>query len=306
MHDHSHAGHAHHGGHPPRDFGRAFAIGIALNLVFVVVEAGFGFFSNSMALIADAGHNLSDVLGLVIAWIGVALARRAPTRQFTYGYRRSTILAALINALVLLVAVGGICWEAIARFADPPPVAGWTVILVASAGIVINTATALLFVAGRKSDLNIRGAFLHMAADAAVSGGVVVGGLVILLTGYHWIDPVASLVIAVVIVAGTWGLLRDAVRMTMDAVPASIDPQAVRAYLADLPGVSDVHDLHIWSMSTTETALTAHLVMPGGQPPDSFLADIAQILAERFGIGHPTLQIEADGNFCRFARSEVV
>lgn len=302
MHGHSHQahGHAHGHSHAPASFGRAFAIGIVLNLAFVAVEAAYGFMAGSMALLADAGHNLSDVLGLVIAWVGASLARRSPSLRFTYGLKSSPILAALINALLLLVAVGAIAFEAITRLGDPRPVAGGTVIIVASIGIVINTVTALLFARGRKGDINIRGAFIHMAADAAVSAGVVVGALVMMATGAAWIDPAMSLVIAAIILWNTWGLLAEAVKMSLDAVPSGIDPQAVEAMLASLPGVTHVHDLHIWPMSTTETLLTVHLVMPAGHPGDAFLFDAQHRLAHDFHIGHATIQVElSDAGDCR-------
>lgn len=304
-HDHSHNSDSH--SHAPADFGKAFAIGIALNIAFVILEAAFGVISNSMALIADAGHNLSDVLGLVVAWIASILARRRPTTRYTYGLRGTSILAALFNAIFLLVATGAIAWEAVLRLFDPQPVAGPTVMAVAAAGIVVNGFTAWLFASGRKDDLNIRGAYLHMAADAAVSAGVVVAGLVIYLTGWLWLDPLVSLAIAVVIVAGTWGLLRDSVAMSLAAVPAGIDPAEVRAMLAGRPGVSRVHDLHIWSMSTNEVALTAHLVIPSGHPGDSFLHDLAEELKAHHGIGHVTLQIETDADSaCTLAPDHVV
>jgi len=289
-HSHSH-GHSH--GH-----GRAFAIGIILNLAFVVVEATYGFLSGSMALVADAGHNLSDVLGLVLAWGAATAARRPASARYTYGFKSSTILAAMANAGLLLVAIGAILFETLNRFAEPPPVQGHTMILVAGIGIVINAATALMFMRGRHGDLNIRGAFLHMVADALVSLGVVVAGVAILWTGQRWIDPVTSLVIVAVIAWGTWGLLKDSVKMGLLAVPDGVDEAAVRAYLAGLPGVGAIHDLHIWPMSTTETALTAHLVMPGGHPPDVFLHDIAHALEDRFGIAHATIQVHlaSDGH----------
>lgn len=304
-HDHSSHDHLSHG-HAPPDFGTAFAIGIGLNTAFVVIEAAFGVWSNSMALIADAGHNLSDVLGLVVAWVASILSRRRPSARFTYGLRGSSILAALFNAIFLLVATGAIAWEAVLRLFEPQPVAGPTVMAVAAAGIVVNGFTAWLFAAGRKHDLNIRGAYLHMAADAAVSAGVVLAGLVIYLSGWLWLDPLVSLVIAAVIVAGTWGLLRDSIAMSLSAVPSSIAPDDVRALLAAQPGVSHVHDLHIWSMSTNEVALTAHLVMPSGHPGDGFLRDVADALKARHGIGHVTLQIEMDANACALASDHVV
>ena len=283
-HDHAHAG----------SFDRAFAIGIALNIAFVAIEALYGFLADSVALLADAGHNLSDVLGLALAWGGATLAKAPPSKRFTYGLAGSTILAALGNAVLLLVALGAIVLEAIQRFAAPPEVAGATVSVVAAIGILVNGGTALLFARGRKGDINIRGAFLHMAADAAVSAGVVIAGLVIWHTGIGWVDPVTSLVIAAVIFWQTWGLLRESVEMSLAGVPRRIDFDAVGGALASLPGVAGTHDLHIWPMSTTETALTAHLVMPRGHPGDAFLADTQAMLHDRFGIAHATLQIETD------------
>jgi cobalt-zinc-cadmium efflux system protein len=289
-HEHSHGGLAH--SHAPANFGRAFAIGTALNLGFVIVQVIFGLWANSLALLADAGHNFGDVIGLVLAWWASHLERREPTPQRTYGLGRSSILAALANAILLLVAVGGITWEAMRRFSDPPPVAGGTVIAVATIGILINAGTALLFLRGRKDDLNVKAAFLHMLADAAVSLGVVFGGLFIVLTGMRWIDPLISLLINVVIVFGTWGLLRDATNLALDAVPAGIDHAKVRAYLEGLPGVTKVHDLHIWALSTTKTALTAHLVRPSSTPGDDFLARACETLRDVHGIAHATLQVE--------------
>ena len=301
-HDHHHhAGHSHsHGGHvhAPASFGTAFGVGIGLNIAFVVVEAGYGLAANSLALLADAGHNLSDVFGLLIAWVAVLLGRRAPSSRYTYGLRGSSILAALLNGLLLMLAAGGIAWQAVARFADPQPVASGTVMAVAAIGIVINTGTALLFARGRKGDINIRGAFLHMMADAAVSAGVVIAGLAILYTGWNWLDPAVSLAIVLVIVWSTWGLLREALAMVLNAAPAGIDTAEVARSLARLDGVAAVHDLHIWAMSTTETAMTAHLVMPQGNPGDTFLHDAAAMIRDRFGIGHTTLQIERDSVAC--------
>ena len=289
---HAHDHHAHD--HAPRDFGRAFAIGTALNLGFVVVEAVYGMLAGSMALLADAGHNAGDVLGLLIAWAAATLGQKGPRGRYTYGFRSSTILAALLNALLLLVASTVIAAEAIRRFADPAPVAGGTVMAVAGIGIVINAATALMFMRGRHDDLNINGAFLHMAADAAVSAGVVIAGFLILHTGLHWIDPVTSLAIVAVIVASTWGLLRDSVAMSLHAAPPGVDPAAIAAFLQEQPGVADLHDLHVWPMSTTETALTVHLLVPAGYPGDAFTAQLAASLKGRFGIDHATVQIETD------------
>jgi cobalt-zinc-cadmium efflux system protein len=293
--------------HAPRNVGTAFAIGIGLNLTFVAVEFVYGVLGNSMALLADAGHNLSDVLGLIIAWVASVLTKRPPSSRYTYGLGGSSILAALFNAVILLLAVGAIAWESILRLFSPEPVASITVMTVALVGIVINGLTAWLFASGRKGDLNIRGAFLHMAADAAVSAGVVVAGVVILFTDWAWVDPLTSLAIVGVIVWGTWSLLRDSFAMSVDAVPGAIDPQAVRRFLESCPGVSAVHDLHIWPVSTTENALTAHLVLPGGHPGDEFLTSAATELKRQFGIGHTTLQIEVnEDTACRLAPDHVV
>jgi len=295
---HNH-GHGHHGhNHAPSNYNRAFIVGITLNVGFVAVEVLFGFLSNSLALLTDAGHNLSDVLGLVVAWLASWLGSRRPTQRYTYGFRRSSILAALLNACFLLVAMGAIAWEAIQRFSSPTPVNGTTVIGVALVGIVINGITALMFMSGREKDLNIKGAFLHMAADALVSLGVVLAGIAILTTGWLWFDSVISLIIVVVIVAGTWNLLRDSINLALDAVPPGIELFAVRTYLEELPGVVGLHDLHIWAMSTTETALTAHLVMLTGNPGDAFLSRIRMELHDKFGIEHTTIQVET-GNFLR-------
>ncbi len=287
--DHDH-GHHHHG---PADYGLAFAVGISLNVVFVGIEAVFGYWAHSLALLADAGHNLSDVLGLLIAWGALHLAKTRPTERRTYGLRRSSILAAVFNAVVLLIAIGAIAWEAVGRFVHPAPVAGATVMVVAGIGIVINGLTAALFASGRKSDVNIEGAFLHMAADAAVSVGVLVAGAVILYAGWTWLDPVVSLLIVLVIAIGTWDLLRRSFDLAMDAVPAHIDPAAVRDYLSALPGVSDIHDFHIWAMSTTETALTAHLIRSVPELDDAFLHDVSERLHHEFHIHHVTIQIES-------------
>lgn len=300
---HGHAGHA----HAPKDFGLAFAVGVTLNFGFVLVEAIYGLLSNSMALLADAGHNFSDVLGLLIAWGATILAKRKPGGRYTYGLRSSSIVAALFNALLLLIAIVVIAYEALGRLALPEPVAGSTVITVAAIGIVINTATALLFMRGSKNDINIRGAFLHMAADAAVSAGVVVAGFVILATGWLWIDAAVSLVIVTVIAIGTWGLLRDSVNMSLHASPSGIDPDEVAKFLRQRPGVSDLHDLHIWPMSTTETALTVHLILPGGYPGDGFAHGIAADLQARFAIDHTTIQIEIEaGTDCKLEPDHVV
>jgi len=302
--DHDHAGHTHE---PPSN-NAAFAIGVILNLGFVVVEVLYGLSAHSLALISDAGHNLSDVFCLLLAWGAMHLTRTAPTKRRTYGWRRSSIMAALINAVILLVVVGGITVEALRRLGHPPEVAGGTVMAVAAIGIVINTISALLFLSGRKRDLNLKGAFLHMAGDAAVSLGVVIAAFAIRLTGWHWLDPAASLAIGAVIVWGTWGLLRESINLSMDAVPSEIDPHAVEDYLTNLAGVTAVHDLHIWAMSTREVALTVHLVMDEPPRNDLFLHNVSDVLRDRFGIGHATTQIEC-GNCerdCRQAPVHVV
>jgi len=293
-HDHGH-GHAHgHGhSHAPANFDRAFAIGITINILYVLGEATAGLWTGSVALLADAGHNLSDVLGLAVAWGGATLARTRPTKRFTYGLKGSTILAALANALLLMIALGAIVLEAAQRFNAPPPLAGLTVSMVAGLGIVVNAVTAWLFAGGRHGDVNIRGAYLHMLADAAVSAGVVVAGVVIWWTGIGWIDPLVSIVIAALIFWQTWGLLRETVEMSLAAVPRGIDYDRVQAALLGLDGVTAVHDLHIWPMSTTEPILTAHLVMPAGHPGDAFLDGVHELLHARFGIGHATLQVES-------------
>ncbi len=305
---HSHTGHDHGHAHGPHNYGRAFAIGIFLNTAFVAIETFYGIQSHSLALLSDAGHNLSDVLALLLAWVAGTLATRKPSPRFTYGLRSSTILAALINACVLLVVMGGIGWEAIQRLTHPVLVDSGIVMAVAAVGVAINTATALLFMAGRHHDLNVRGAFLHMAADAAISLGVVLTGWGMLVTGWLWLDPLVSLILVAVIVVSTWSLLRESAGLALHAVPAGIDPTAIRAYLAVLPGVREVHDLHIWAMSTTANALTVHLVMPDGYPGDVFLAQISCELHERFHIEHPTLQVEiGDPQYpCALASDHVV
>jgi cobalt-zinc-cadmium efflux system protein len=312
-HDHDHHDHAHghhdHGGHGhhhgPASYDRAFAIGVALNAGFVAAEVVFGLAANSMSLLADAAHNLGDVLGLLLAWGAAWLSRRPPTAQRTFGYGRSSILAALINATVLLIGVGAIGVEAVQRLLAPQPVGETTVMVVAAIGILINGGTALLFMRGRENDLNIRGAFLHMASDAVVSLGVVIAALLIRLTGLLWIDPVTSLAIVVVITVGTWGLLRDSVNLAMDAVPGGVAPDAVREHLAAQPGVSEVHDLHIWGLSTTETALTVHLVCNETAARPHQMAHELQV---RFGIGHATVQVETheDAEMCRLRSDSVV
>ena len=294
-HDHHHHGHD----HEAADFGRAFAIGIGLNAVFVVVEAGCGFYADSLALLTDAGHNLGDVLGLVVAWGASRLSQWQPTPRFTFGFRKSSVLAALLNALFLLVSIGAISWEAVGRLREPAQVQSATMIAVAAVGIVINTATALLFMRGRKGDLNIRGAFLHMLADAAVSAGVVVAGLLIAWTGAMVIDPLVSLAIAGVILAGTWSLFRESVSLALDAVPPAVDAAAVEAYLKGLPEVREVHHLHIWGLSTTDVAMTAHVVLADPALNNGLLARIHDELHERFGIEHATIQLEShQGDLC--------
>ena len=301
QHDHSHA-------HGPQSFGKAFLIGIALNTAFVIAEWLFGVAAHSLALLADAAHNLGDVLGLLLAWGAMLLGRRRPDARYTYGLRGSSILAALVNAIALLLVTGGLAWEAIHRLADPQPVQGLIVIAVALAGVVVNGVTAWLFMAGSKTDLNVRGAYLHMAADAAISLVVAVAGGVVMVTAWLWLDPLLTLGVAAVIVWGTWDLLKQSLRLALQAVPAHIDAFAVRTYLAGLPGVTQVHDLHIWAMSTTENALTAHLVMPRGHPGDSFLQQACREIESRFNIHHVTLQLEMSDTdlACALAPDHVV
>lgn len=303
-HDHGHdAGRGH--AHAPASFDRAFAIGIALNLAYVAVEAWYGWRTGSLALLADAVHNLSDVAGLVLAWGGALAGQLRPDARHTYGWQRASILAAFANALLLLVAMGALAWEAVQRFAQPVPVPGGTIVAVAAVGIVVNTLTALLFLRGRESDLNIRGAFLHMVADAFVSLGVVVAGALTLAFGWAWLDPVTSLVIAAVIVVGTWSLFRQSLHLLFDGVPERIDLREVERELAALPGVARVSDLHVWATATTRTALTAHLVVPGEPPGDDFYRDACARLCERFDIGHVTLQVtrEPAGFACEWPRA---
>ena len=306
-HDHG-TGHGHHhhvNHHGPQDHGRAFAIAVALNLAFVIAEVAAGLLSGSMALLADAGHNLSDVLSLLMAWGASVLSRRPPSARFTYGLKNSSILAAMANAALLWLALGAILIETIRRFSNPAQVDGTAMMIVAAIGIAVNALSAMLFARGRKTDLNLRAAFVHLMADAAVSAAVVVAGLAVILTGLPWIDPLTSLGITAVIAWGSWGLLRDSLKMGLLAVPDRIDERQVRAHLAALPGVAGVHDLHIWPMSTTETALTAHLVMPDGHPGDGFLQQLASDLEHRFGIDHPTVQIETGGG-CALADAGTV
>lgn len=278
--------------HNFQNYNKAFGFGIALNIIYIIVEVVYGLLINSMALLADAGHNFSDVLGLILAWGGAYLAQTAVTKSRTYGLRKATVLAALFNAIILLIAVGAITIEAIRKISDPAPIGGTTMMIVAGVGVIINTLTALLFMKGQEKDINIKGAFLHMAADAGVSLGVVAAGFLINITGLYLLDPIISLVIVVVITVGTWGLLRDSFHLSMDAVPKEIDFEKVQAYLNSLDGVKEVHDLHIWAMSTTETALTAHLVMPDGEQDDKFLGKICRTLDNQFGIEHSTIQVE--------------
>ena len=294
-HDHEHgradSGQRIHSHQPPSN-NFAFAVGVALNFGFVAVEVVYGIAANSLALLSDAGHNLSDVFALLVAWGAAHLSKSAPTKHRTYGLRRTSILAALVNAVVLLIVVGAVVWEAIGRLFQPEEVATGTIIAVAAVGVVINTATALLFLSGREHDINIRGAFTHMASDAAIALGVVIAGVAIQVTGWTWLDPASGILVSAVIVWGTWDLLRDSVNLALDAVPGGVNPHAVETFLAGLPGVRAVHDLHIWGMSTTEVALTAHLVMPEPPKDDHFLNRTCKELQGRFRIGHVTLQIE--------------
>jgi cobalt-zinc-cadmium efflux system protein len=280
----------HDRGHAPASFNRAFAVGISLNIAFVAVEAFYGWKIDSLALLADAGHNLSDVAGLVLAWGGALAGRLRPDVRHTYGWKRASILAAFINALLLLVAMGSLAWEAVHRLSSPTPIEGITIMVVAGIGIVVNTVTALMFMRGRERDLNIRGAFLHMAADALVSAGVMVAGGLVLWFGWTWLDPVVSLVIAAVIVIGTANLLKQSLHLMFDGVPEGVDLKAVQALLEALPGVARVHDLHVWAMGTSDIAITAHLVMPDGGADDAFLQDATRQLHDRFGIEHATIQ----------------
>ena len=312
-HDHTHSdvGHAHGVGghsHAPMSFGRAFVLGIALNVAYVIAEALYGVAAHSLALLADAGHNLGDVLGLAAAWTAAMLARRRPSGRFTYGLGRTSVLAALGNAVVLLVITGGIAWEAIRRLMEPKPTGSIIIMVVAAVGIAVNGATALLFMAGRKGDLNIRGAFLHMAADALVACGVVIAGGLILLTGWLWLDPAVSLVVSLVIVVGTWSLLRESLNLSLDAVPPGVERTKVEDYLNGLPGVIEVHDLHIWGLSTTESALTAHLVFSNGTGNETLLPQLCAEVKKRFGIGHATIQLETPelARLCALRSDDVV
>jgi cobalt-zinc-cadmium efflux system protein len=303
-HDHGAPGHS----HAPASFGKAFAVGTALNSAFVAAQVFYGLAAHSVALLADAVHNLGDVLGLLLAWAAATFVQRQPTLLRTYGWGRSTILASLINAVILLLSCGGIAVEAIGRFNDSHPVEAGTVMWVAALGIVINGATALMFMQGRKNDMNVRGAFLHMSADAIVSAGVVVAGFLIQLTGWHWLDPATSLVIVAVIMVGTWSLLRDSVNLAMDAVPDGINPETVEIALKALPGVTEIHDLHIWGLSTTQTALTAHMVRDDAADSDSLIQKACALLREKFDITHATLQLESgqSAEICTLRSKDVV
>lgn len=296
----------HHHAHAPESFGAAFAIGTALNLALVIAEVAFGLLSNSIALVSDGVHNFSDVLGLLLAWGGSWLAARRPTPSRTYGFRRASILAALANAALLLLATGGLIVEAAQRLSDPAPVATDAVLWVAAVAIVVNLGTALMFLRGSDRDLNIRGAFLHMMGDAGVSLGVLVAALVIGRTGWFWLDPAVSVVVAFVVLWSGWDLMRGALDLALDAVPSTIDRAAVEDYLTSLPGVTEAHDLHIWAMSTTETALTVHLLRPGAGIDDAFLATVAHELEHRFGVQHATIQLEIGALPCRFAPDHVL
>jgi cobalt-zinc-cadmium efflux system protein len=315
-HDHDACGHAHahtHGhGHAhglaPDQFDRAMAVGVGLNTLFVIIEAASGLWGGSLALMADAGHNAGDVIGLLLAWGASRLARRPPSRRYTWGFRRTTIYAALANAVLLLTACGAIVWEAWHRLQSPEPVAGPVMIAVAAVGVAINTLTALLFMRGRERDANLRGAFLHMAADAAISAGVVLAGIAIMLTGRTWIDPLVSMVITLVIVVGTWDLFRESIDLSLDAVPRGIDPDAIKEALAAVPGVVEVHDLHVWAASTSEVSLTAHLVVPDKDLHESALSAATTLLRDRFRIAHTTIQLEREdaGQACVQRPAEVL
>lgn len=304
---HDHAHHDHHHA-PPTGSSLPFAIGIGLNLAFVVVEVVFGVTSHSLALVADAGHNFGDVLGLGLAWGATALATVKPSTRRTFGFRRATIVASAINAAILLFVTGGLTWEAIQRLLSPQPAAGKTMIAVALVGAVINAVSALLFMRDRKSDLNLQAAFAHLAGDAALAVGVAIAGALILVTGKVWLDPAVSIGLAIAIVAGTWSLLRKSMNLMLDAVPDGIDPEDVKKFLAALPAVIEVHDLHIWAMSTTETALTAHLVMPRNSCEPAFLANVCKDLRHKYRIDHSTLQLDPDDapRPCALAADEVV
>ena len=306
-HNHNDQHHHDHHHHQVSNYNFAFAIGILLNTLFVVIETGYGIMAGSLALIADAGHNLSDVLGLLLAWGASLLATKAATEKRTYGFRKVTIMASLISSVFLLVALGGIAWEAINRFANPSPVEGMTVIVVAAIGVVINTATALLFMSGQKHDLNIRGAFLHMIADAGVSLGVVIAGAIIMFKGWLLIDPAISIFIVAIILIGTWSLLRDSMNLALDSVPDDIDIVGIKKYLTNLDNVSQIHDLHIWALSTTEVALSVHLNMVDDSLSKNFLPEIQQQLHDCFNIEHSTIQVERPGDgFCMLDKRKCI
>lgn len=299
---------SHNHDHNLNNYNKSFAIGVALNTIFILIEATYGFLADSLALIADAGHNLIDVMGLLLAWGANLLASKQPTEQRTYGFRRVTILASLFSSLLLLIALGGITWEAIGRLADPQSVEGLTVIIIASIGVIINTATALMFLSGQKHDLNIRGAYLHMAADAGVSLGVVVAGLIYISTGWLWLDPAISLLIVIVILIGTWSLLRDSLNLSIDGVPKGVDVTGIKSYLLNIKGVSKIHDLHIWALSTKEAALTVHLVTEDILIDNDFLQEVQQHLHHEYGIEHATIQVENkdNENSCMLNRPECI
>ena len=294
--------------HEIRNYNRAFMIGVILNVIFVVIEAGYGIVAGSLALIADAGHNLSDVLSLLLGWGASLLATKRPTQKRTYGFRRVTILASILSALFLLVTLGGIAWESIGRFFNPEPVKGMIIIIVAAIGVVINSITALLFISGKEHDLNIKGAYLHMAADAGVSLGVVIAGAAIMITGWLWLDPAISIFIVIIVLLGTWGLLRNAIDLSIDAVPEGINISEIEDYLTSLKNVSCIHDLHVWALSTTETALTAHLVTTQETMDNTFLIELQQYLHDKFGVDHTTIQIEKENseNNCKLNRPKCI
>jgi len=295
-----------HNHHEINNYDRSFSIGIALNVIFVIIEVSYGLLADSLALIADAGHNLSDVMSLMLAWGAYYLSKKHPTQKRTYGLRKVTIMASLLSAVLLFVALGGIAWESVERLSSPQPVDGMIIIAVAAIGVLINTATALLFVKGQKHDLNIRAAYLHMAADAAISLGVVIAGAAIMVTGWLWLDPLISLFIVIVILLATWGLLRDSINLSIDAVPQGIDVSEVKKYLLDLSNVSDLHDLHIWALSTTENALTVHLVTTDALIYNHFIHEIQEHLNHHFNISHSTIQIEKEEStfHCMLDRDE--
>ncbi|MBY0414078.1 MAG: cation diffusion facilitator family transporter [Bdellovibrionales bacterium] len=307
-HDHGHAHHGHSHHHAPKSYNLAFGLGISLNIIFVIIEFSYGFFSKSLALMADAGHNLSDVAGLILAWGAVWLMARKPTDTYSFGFRKSTILSALFNSIILLVAVGIIIWEAIDRLRNPTPIMSSTVMIVAGIGIVINGLTALLFFRDKDHDINLKGAYLHMAADALISFGVVLSALVISYTSWNWLDPLVSIIISLVIIYGTWDLLKVSIHLSMDAVPHGIKPREVKKYLESIQDVKEAHDLHIWPMSTTENALSVHLTVKNIPLTNEKLVQIGKDLKEKFKIDHPTIQVELfDENFeCAFKSDQVV